>query len=35
MALDPDTDFLAAEEGHRVLAAAQILAAVLGGDTAS
>ncbi|GGK20729.1 hypothetical protein GCM10008955_12640 [Deinococcus malanensis] len=35
VALDPDTDFLAAEEGHRVLAAAQILAAVLGGDTAS
>ncbi|MFC4636852.1 DUF4259 domain-containing protein [Deinococcus hohokamensis] len=34
VALDPDTDFLAAEEGHRVLAAAQILVSVLTGDTA-
>ncbi|GGO22420.1 DUF4259 domain-containing protein [Deinococcus humi] len=33
VALDPDTDFLAAEEGHRTLAAAEILAAVLDGDT--
>jgi hypothetical protein len=33
VALDPETDFLAAEEGHRTLAAAEILAAVLDGDT--
>ncbi|GAA5500916.1 hypothetical protein Dxin01_00644 [Deinococcus xinjiangensis] len=33
VALDPDTDDLAAEEGHRALAAAEILVAVLGGDT--
>lgn len=33
VALDPDTDFLAAEEGHRTLAAAEILAAALDGDT--
>lgn len=33
VALDPDTDFLAAEEGHRTLAAAEILAAVLTGET--
>ncbi|CAM3845671.1 DUF4259 domain-containing protein [Deinococcus frigens] len=33
VALDPDTDFLAAEEGHRTLAAAEILAAVLDGET--
>lgn len=33
VALDPDTAFLAAEEGHRTLAAAEILAAVLDGDT--
>lgn len=35
VALDPDTDFLAAEEGHRVLAAAQILVSVLEGETSS
>ncbi|SMB92093.1 DUF4259 domain-containing protein [Deinococcus hopiensis] len=35
VALDPDTEFLAAEEGHRTLAAAEILAAVLTGDTSS
>lgn len=35
VALDPDTAFLAAEEGHRTLAAAEILAAVLDGDTGS
>ncbi|EYB67748.1 hypothetical protein DEIPH_ctg033orf0183 [Deinococcus phoenicis] len=34
VALDPDNDFLAAEEGHRVLAAAEILAAALTGETA-
>ncbi|WP_034384431.1 DUF4259 domain-containing protein [Deinococcus sp. YIM 77859] len=34
VALDPDTDFLAAEEGHRVLAAAEILAAALTGEMA-
>ncbi|WP_216317610.1 DUF4259 domain-containing protein [Deinococcus aestuarii] len=33
VALDPDTDFLAAEEGHRTLAAAEVLAAALTGDT--
>ncbi|GGL83856.1 hypothetical protein GCM10010840_22060 [Deinococcus aerolatus] len=33
VALDPDTDFLAAEEGWRTLAAAEILAAALDGDT--
>ncbi len=33
VALDPETDFLAAEEGHRTLAAAEILAAALDGDT--
>ncbi|KEF35112.1 MULTISPECIES: DUF4259 domain-containing protein [Deinococcus] len=33
VALDPDTDFLAAEEGWRTLAAAEVLAAVLTGDT--
>lgn len=33
VALDPDTAFLAAEEGHRTMAAAEILAAVLDGDT--
>lgn len=31
--LDPDTDFLAAEEGWRTLAAAEVLAAALTGDT--
>ncbi|MBZ9712925.1 DUF4259 domain-containing protein [Deinococcus multiflagellatus] len=35
VALDPDNDLLDAEEGHRALAAAEILAAVLTGDTAS
>ncbi|MFC4425572.1 DUF4259 domain-containing protein [Deinococcus navajonensis] len=34
VALDPDTDFLAAEEGHRVVAAAQLLVCVLENDTA-
>ncbi|WP_019584738.1 DUF4259 domain-containing protein [Deinococcus apachensis] len=34
VALDPDTEFLAAEEGHRTLAAAEVLAAVLTGETA-
>lgn len=34
VALDPDTAFLAAEEGWRTLAAAEVLAAVLTGDTA-
>lgn len=33
VALDPDTDFLAAEEGHRTLAAAEVLVAALTGDT--
>ncbi|MCP2013366.1 hypothetical protein L1280_000494 [Deinococcus sp. HSC-46F16] len=33
VALDPDTDFLAAEEGWRTLAAAEVLAAALTGDT--
>ena len=33
VALDPDTDFLAAEEGWRTLAAAEVLAAVLTDDT--
>lgn len=33
VALDPDTDFLAAEEGHRTLAAAEVLAAALTGET--
>ncbi|WP_102127452.1 DUF4259 domain-containing protein [Deinococcus planocerae] len=33
VALDPDADFLAAEEGHRALAAAEVLAAGLTGDT--
>ncbi|BDP41542.1 hypothetical protein DAETH_15110 [Deinococcus aetherius] len=33
VALDPDTDFLAAEEGHRALAAAEVLVAGLTGDT--
>lgn len=33
VALDPDGGFLAAEEGHRTLAAAEILAAVLDGET--
>jgi len=33
VALDPETDFLAAEEGHRTLAAAEVLVAVLSGDT--
>lgn len=33
VALDLDTDFLAAEEGHRTLAAAEVLAAVLTGET--
>lgn len=33
VALDPDTAFLAAEEGHRTLAAAEILAAVLDSET--
>ena len=32
VAVDPDTDFLAAEEGHRALAAAEILAAALRRD---
>lgn len=35
VALDPDTDFLAAEEGHRAMAAAEILAAVLTGETSA
>ncbi|PTA69382.1 DUF4259 domain-containing protein [Deinococcus arcticus] len=35
VALDPDNDLLDAEEGHRALAAAEILAAVLTADTAS
>jgi hypothetical protein len=34
VALDPDSDFLAAEEGWRALAAAEVLAAALTGDTA-
>lgn len=34
VALDPDTDFLAAEEGWRTLAAAEVLVAVLTGETA-
>ncbi|MFB9995177.1 DUF4259 domain-containing protein [Deinococcus oregonensis] len=34
VALDPDTVFLAAEEGHRAYAAAAVLAAVVGGATA-
>ncbi|MPY65816.1 DUF4259 domain-containing protein [Deinococcus sp. SDU3-2] len=34
VALDPDTGFLAAEEGWRTLAAAEVLAAALTGDTA-
>lgn len=34
VALDPDGDFLAAEEGWRALAAAEVLAAVLTGETA-
>jgi len=33
VALDPDGDFLAAEEGWRALAAAEVLAAVLTGET--
>ncbi|UBV43674.1 DUF4259 domain-containing protein [Deinococcus taeanensis] len=33
VALDPDNDWLGAEEGHRAIAAAEILAAVLTGDT--
>ncbi|GAA5532476.1 DUF4259 domain-containing protein [Deinococcus aluminii] len=33
VALDPDNDFLDAEEGHRTLAAAEILVAALTGDT--
>lgn len=33
VALDPDTDFLAPEEGHRALAAAELLGCVLAGDT--
>ena len=32
--LDPDLDFVEAEEGQRALAAAGVLAAALGGDTA-
>lgn len=35
VALDPDSDFLAAEEGWRALAATEVLAAALTGDTAS
>jgi len=31
--LDPDLNFVEAEEGHRTLAAAEVLAAVLTGDT--
>lgn len=31
--LDPDNEFLAAEEGHRTLAAAEILVAALTGDS--
>lgn len=31
--LDPDLDFVEAEEGQRALAAAAVLAAALGGDT--
>lgn len=34
VALDPDGDFLAAEEGWRALAAAEVLAAALTGETA-
>lgn len=34
VAVDPDTDFLAAEEGHRALAAAEIVGAALSGETA-
>lgn len=34
VALDPDPDFLAAEEGWRTLAAAEVLASVLTGETA-
>lgn len=33
VALDPDTEFLAAEEGWRALAAAELLAAALSGET--
>ncbi|MVN89086.1 DUF4259 domain-containing protein [Deinococcus sp. HMF7620] len=35
VALDPDNEYLEAEEGHRALAAAEVLAAVLTGDTRS
>ncbi|MCD0166002.1 DUF4259 domain-containing protein [Deinococcus sp. 12RED42] len=35
VALDPDNDYLEAEEGHRAVAAAETLAAVLTGDTAA
>ncbi|AWN23580.1 hypothetical protein DKM44_10355 [Deinococcus irradiatisoli] len=33
--LDPDTDFVAQEEGARAVAAAEILSAHLGGDTSA
>ncbi len=33
--LDPDVDFVEAEEGQRALAAAGVLAAALGGDTSA
>ena len=35
VALDPDNDHLEAEEGHRAVAAAETLAAVLTGDTSA
>lgn len=35
VALDPDNDYLEAEEGHRAVAAAETLAAVLTGDTSA
>jgi hypothetical protein len=35
VALDPDNDYLEAEEGHRAVAAAETLAAVLKGDTSA
>ena len=35
VALDPDNDYLEAEEGHRAVAAAEILAAILTGDTSA
>lgn len=35
VALDPDNDYLEAEEGHRAVAAAETLTAVLTGDTSA